>query len=275
MITQLATIARLELTATARLRWIRLLAAACALLSLAAAYSAGAAEEMSGADGFARTTTTLIPVVLLLVPLAALVLGVSGQAAETGSHPFLLTQPVSRATVLVGRWLGESAALAGAIVAGLAAGGVVVASNGGAAGLAGFAIFIAASIALGVVFLAVAAAIAATTERRITALGVATFVWFFFVLLYDGAALSAAVWLTGARGGRLLFASVFGNPTDLIRVATLSFAGAPNVLGAPGDAWLRFLGGSASAAAAAIGALAVWMIVPLVVGARIFERRDL
>ena len=53
----------------------------------------------------------LVPVVLILVPLAALILGVSGQASEPGSEPFLFGQPVSRATVLVGRWLGESVAL--------------------------------------------------------------------------------------------------------------------------------------------------------------------
>jgi len=271
----LVTIARLEVTAAARLRWIRLLTAVFALLALAAAYSAGAADELSGADGFARTTTTLVPVVLILVPLAALVLGVSGQTVETGSDPFLFTQPVSRATVLVGRWLGESAALAGAIVAGFGAGGVVVASSAGTAGVAGFAIFVVASIVLAMIFLAVAAAIAAASARRLTALGAATFAWFFFVLLYDGAALSAAIWLTGARGARVLFTSVFGNPADLIRVVTLSFAGVPNVLGAAGEAWTRFMGGSTAAAAAAIAALALWVIAPLVVGAHVMHRRDL
>ena len=272
---QLLAIARLELSAAARLRWVRLLACAFALLALAAAYSAGAAGELSGADGFARTTMTLVPVVLVLVPLGALVLGVSGQAAETGSDPFLFTQPVSRATVLIGRWLGESLALAGAISGGFGAGALVVASNSGVSGLSGFALFVIASIALAIVFLAIAATIAAASERRITALGVATFVWFFFVLLYDAAVLSGAIWLTGARGARLLFASVFANPADLIRVLTLSFAGVPNVLGAAGEAWVRFLGGSAAAGGMALAALALWIVAPLVGAVAVMGRRDL
>jgi ABC-type transport system involved in multi-copper enzyme maturation permease subunit len=82
--TNLWTIAQLELTAAVRLRWIRLLTAAFALLAAAAAYSAGAANEVSGAEGFARTTMALVPVALALVPLAALILGVSGQASEPG-----------------------------------------------------------------------------------------------------------------------------------------------------------------------------------------------
>jgi Cu-processing system permease protein len=275
MKTPLATIARLELRAAGRLNWIRLLTAAFALLAAAAAYSAGAADELSGADGFARTTMALVPVVLILVPMAALILGVSGQAGDAGEQPFLFGQPVTRAAVLVGRWLGESAALGGAIAAGLGVGGIVVALGSGLNGAAGFVMFVVASVALAVIFLSIAAALAAATDNRLVALGAGTFAWFFFVLLYDGAVLSLAAWASGPLGGRVLFVSVFGNPADLIRVVTLSFAGTPNVLGAAGDAWLRFLGGTPAAAAAAIGALVLWTIAPLALGVRLIGRRDL
>lgn len=275
MTAHVLTIARLELVAAARLRWIRLLTAAFALLATAAAYSAGAANDLSGADGFARTTMALVPVVLILVPLAALVLGVSGQAVEPGSEPFLFGQPVGRAAVVVGRWMGESVALGGAIIAGLGAGGGVVAFASGADGLLRFAVFVLASVVLAVIFLSIAAAIASATDNRVAALGVGTFAWFFFVLLYDGVALSIAGWIPGSLGGRILFGSVFGNPVDLIRVVTLNLAGPPHVLGAAGDAWARFLGGTSTAAAAALGALMVWTIAPLAVGVRLMNGRDL
>jgi Cu-processing system permease protein len=275
MTVHLLTIARLELVAVARLKWIRMLTAAFALLAAAAAYSAGAANDLAGADGFARTTMALVPVVLILVPLSALILGVSGQAAEPGSEPFLFGQPVGRATIVIGRWLGESAALAGSIVAGLGIGGGIVAFGSGTDGLARFVFFVLATVVLAVIFLSIAAAIASATDKRVVALGVGTFAWFFFVLLYDGAALSLAGWITGSLGGRVLFGSVFGNPVDLIRVATLSVAGTPNVLGAAGDAWIRFLGGTTTAAVAAMTALAAWMLAPLAVGVRLMSRRDL
>ena len=217
----------------------------------------------------------VIPVVLILVPLAALILGVSGQAAEAGGEPFLFGQPVARATVVIGRWLGESAALGGALVVGLGVGGVVVAFGSGVDGLPRFVLFVCAAVALAVIFLSIAAAIASATDKRVVALGVAIFAWCFFVLLYDGAALSLAGWLTGSVGGRILFGSVFGNPADLVRVVMLSLAGTPNVLGAAGDAWVRFLGGTSAAAAAAIGALTLWMIAPLAVGVRLMSARDL
>jgi Cu-processing system permease protein len=275
MMSHVLTIARLELVAAARMKWIRLLAIAFALLASAAAYSAGTAEELNGADTFGRTTLALVPVVLVLVPLAALILGVSGQAADPGGEPFLFGQPVARAAVVIGRWLGESAALGGALALGLGAGGTVVLFGSGAPGLAGYAAFVLASATLGFIFLSIAAAIAAATDTRAIALGVATFTWCVFVLLYDGAALSLAGWLTGPVGGRVLFASVFGNPADLIRVVTLSIAGTPNVLGAAGDAWVRFLGGAAGAAGAAIAGVSLWLIAPLVAGVRLTNARDL
>jgi hypothetical protein len=120
-----------------------------------------------------------------------------------------------------------------------------------------------------------AAAIASTTDKRVTALGVSIFAWFAFVLLYDGAALSLAGWLTGSVGGRVLFASVLGNPVDLIRVAMLLLSGTPHVLGAAGDAWTRFLGGNVQAAVMAAGALTLWTVVPLAGAVRMLARRDL
>ena len=138
-----------------------------------------------------------------------------------------------------------------------------------------FTIFVGASVLLGAIFLSIAAAIASTTDKRVTALGIGIFAWFVFVLLYDGAALSLAGWLTGAFGGRVLFASVLGNPVDLIRVAMLLVSGTPHVLGAAGDAWMRFLGGSLQAAVMAGAALALWTVVPLAGAIRVMGLRDL
>jgi Cu-processing system permease protein len=275
MMADLLTIARVEMTAAARLNWIRLVTAAFALLAGAAAYSSGAADDLSGADGFARTTVTLVPVVLILVPLAAVILAVSGQSNDPDVQPFLFAQPVSRIAVLVGRWLGEAVALGGAVAAGLSIGAIVIAFASGIHGIGGFALFGAASIALAVIFLSLGAAIAVAAERRVAALGAAVFVWFLFVLLYDGAMLSVAGHLTSRIGGRVLLASTFGNPADLVRIVTLSWAGTPNVLGAAGDAWLRFLGGSAMAGAVAVAALAAWALAPLGVAARLLSARDL
>jgi Cu-processing system permease protein len=268
-------IARLEFSAATRQRWVRFFALTFALLSVVIASSAGAAEELSGPEGFARTTVSLVPLTLLLVPLAALLLGVTGQVGEPGSEAYLFAQPVTRAEVLLGKWLGQVAALSAAIAVGLGAGGAFLAASAGPAGIERFLFLIAASVVLGAVFLSLAAAIAAATSRRAAALGLAAFVWFLSALLYDGIALAVAGWSPGRTGTRVLFVSVFGNPADLARVLILQLAGTPHVLGAAGEAWNRFLGGALPALLLSSIALLAWSALPLAAARRSLRRRDL
>ena len=273
--TDLFTIAELECRSALRLKWVQLLTAAFAMMAVAAAYSAGAAAELSGADGLARTTMTLVPVVLILIPLGALILGVSAQTVDAGSEPFLFAHPVGRTTILLGRWLGELGALGGAAISGFGAGAVLLVAGAGPAGVSGFASFVGLAVVLTAIFLALAALIASAVETRSAALGIATFVWFFFVLLYDGLMLSLAGHLTGLTGGRVLFGSVFGNPVDVIRIAMLMSARTSSVLGAVGEAWTRFLGGDVRAVLVSAFALTLWIAGPLAAAAVLLRRRDL
>jgi Cu-processing system permease protein len=275
MIRRLAVISQLEFVSVARLRWIRLFAVAFALLAVGTAWSAGSARELTGVDGFARTTVALVPLVLLLVPLVAILVGVAGQTAEAGSDAFLFAQPVTRFEVLLGRWAGQSAALGCALAAGFGAGASVVALGAGVQDLPRFLIFAVTTFVLALVFLSIAALVASLVERRVVALAIGAFVWFFFVLLFDAVVLAGAVWLTGRAGTRVLMASVFGNPADLMRVLTLSLSGTPHLLGAAGESWHRFLGGPAIATTLACIGLAAWTCVPLAAARFAIRRRDL
>ena len=275
MIARLVVVAGLELLSLARTRWIRLFAAAFALLAAAAAQGAGAVEDLGGTEGFARTTVALVPLVLLLVPLAALLMAINGQGEEAGAEAFLFTQPLSRSEVLAGRWLGESAALGAALAAGFGAAAVFLVLHAGAADLARFLAFVLVTMLLGMAFLSLGALVAVARPGRSAALGAGAFVWLFLVLVHDAVALWAAGWLTGRAGGRVLFASVFANPVDIARVLTLSFSGTPHILGAAGEAWALFLGGPAMAGGAALAALVAWALVPLAVARLLLARRDL
>ena len=123
---RVGVLARLELVVTIRRQWVRLFAMIFGLLTSAAAYSVAGLDDAGGPDGFSRLTVALVPVILMLVPLAALLVGISGQSDEGSGEAFLFTQPLSRSEVLVGCWLGQAAALGGAVVLGFGAGAFVV-----------------------------------------------------------------------------------------------------------------------------------------------------
>ena len=272
MSTPLITIARMEFTATGRVWWIRLLTVAYALLSVAMAYTSGVIGETERGEAFARLTVAVLPLALTLVPLAAMLIGVTGAADDATG--FLLSQPVSRLQHLVGTWLGQAAALSLSIVAGFGTGGAMVSRLSGASDATTLAVLVAACVLTGLAFVSIATLIVAAVPRRSAAMGIAAFVWFVAVILYDAAMLSVAVWASGVAGARVLFMSVFGNVVDLVRVLTLLLAGTPHVLGAAGESWLRALGGPQAASALSTFALLAWIFVPLAIAVRIRSTRD-
>jgi Cu-processing system permease protein len=263
----------MEFLASGRLWWIRLLTVAYALLAVAMAYSSGVIGDTNADESFARLTVAVLPLALTLVPLAALLIGVTAAATDEATG-FLLSQPVSRLQHLAGTWAGQAAALSLSIVAGFGTGGAIVSILSGASDVTRLAVLIAACVVAALAFLSIATLIVAAVPRRNAAMGIAAFVWFVAVIFYDAAMLSIALWASGVTGARVLFVSVFGNVVDLVRVLTLLLAGTPHVLGAAGESWLRALGGADAASALSTFALLAWIFVPLAVAVRIRSTRD-
>jgi Cu-processing system permease protein len=243
-------------------------------MTVAMAYASGVIGETERSEGFARLAVAVLPLALTLVPLAALLVGVTGAATDEATS-FLLAQPVSRLQHLVGKWLGQAAALSVSVFAGFGTGGAIVSLLSGADDGARLGILIIACLLAAIAFLSIATLIVAAVSRRSAAMGIAAFVWFVAVILYDAAMLSVAVSASGTNGARVLFLSVFANVVDLVRVLTLLLAGTPHVLGAAGESWLRALGGPQMASALSAFALLAWILIPLAVAVRIHESRDL
>lgn len=273
MSTPLFTIARMEFLATERVLWIRLLTGAYALITVAMAYASGVVGETNRDEAFARLTVAVLPLALTLVPLASLLVGVTAAATDDAAS-FLLSQPVSRVHHLAGKWIGQAAALSLSLVAGFGSGGAIIALVTGARDAARYGVLVAACLIAALTFLSIATLIIATVPRRSAAIGVAAFVWFCAVILYDAAMLSIAVSASGVIGARILFVSVFANVVDLVRVLTLLLAGTPHVLGAAGESWLRAFGSPAIASGLSMFALLAWIVVPLAIAVRIHTSRD-
>ncbi len=274
MSTHLFTIARMEFTAAARLWWIRLFAIAYALVTVAMAYASGVTGDTGSEEGFARLTVAVLPLALMLVPLASLLAGTSG-AADAGETTFLLAQPVSRRQLAIGCWLGQAGAVSTALIVGLGTGGALVAAISRPHDVARFGVLIVACLLAGLAFLSIGTLVASTVHRRHAAIGAAAFVWCVAVLFYDAAMLGLALAVPGTTGAQVLFVSVFANALDLVRVWTLVAAGTPHVLGAAGESWMRALGSPAATIAVSSAALAAWIVVPLAVSTSMYSARDL
>ena len=62
----------------------------------------------------------------------------------------------------------------------------------------------------------------------------------------------------------LIFGSLFGNPVDMVRIASLMTLNGKDIFGAGGAALLRFLGGETLSLVVLIIALSLWVVAPLI-----------
>jgi len=277
MTSALLLCARQELTLAIRSRWTQIFAIVFALLATAVAWSGYILSGGSGVQDFARTSVSLIQLVILLVPLAALIVGVMSFTAERGAAELLYSQPVSRSTILAGQMLGVFLALVAAQLIGFGAAGIVIFSSGGSWGVGAYFILFAASALLTAIFVSAeaAAGAGAVGRGRLRAIAMALVIWFVAVVLFDVAALGVASLLRSGYASRLLIVSVLTNPVDAVRTGALLATSGTTAFGSASLAFLRFTKGTTGAALALSASIIVWTIVPALVAMRRLKSRDL
>jgi Cu-processing system permease protein len=181
-------LAQKELRDALRNRWFVLYTLAFLGLSLAFSYLALAGAGMVGFAGFGRTAASLINLVLLITPLMALTVGAQSLAGEQERNTltYLLAQPISRAEIFVGKYLGLTLSLLASLSLGFGISGGVIALNG--AGAADPAIYVKlATLAflLSLTMLSVGFLVSALTNRAGVAIGIGLFLWLVFVFFGD------------------------------------------------------------------------------------------
>ena len=277
MTTSTWTCARQELSLSVRSQWTQIFSVVFAVLALAVAASGYVLSGGYGFQDFARTAASLLQLVLLLVPLAALLFGVITFTPDRGSAELLYSQPVSRYAVVGGQLLGAFLALVGAQAIGFGAAGLVIFTQSGAEGVSGFLGVMAGSAALTAIFLGLAAAISAgdTTDRRARNLAIALVIWFGAVVLFDVAVLGVASLLPSGLASRVLIVSTLVNPIDAARTSTLLAVEGKTAFGSGSLAFLRFTGGPAGAAAWLGASIVAWTALPLIAAGIRVRRSDI
>jgi ABC-type transport system involved in multi-copper enzyme maturation permease subunit len=270
---RVAAIAREEYRRALETRWLFAFTALFALLVLGLSYFGLAQSREVGFQGFARVTLSLMNLVLLIVPLTGLLLGVTSISGGGETLPLLLAQPVTRGEVLAGKYLGLCVALGVAQALGFGGGGVAIALNAGAEQLPGFATLTVLSLALGWLHIAAALAIAAIWPDRLRAMSVALMLWLLLVIAYDLVVLGATTMLSGLPLEAVLFPTLLLNPVDLSRVLVTLAVGSGALFG-PTSAVLVKLFGTRTGIVLGAGVLVLETLVPLVIAARVFRRRD-
>ncbi len=270
-------IAAKEIREGLRNRWVLATTLLLAALALTLTFLGSAPTGSVGVRALDVVIVSLSSLTIFLVPLIALLIShdaIVGEM-ERGTMLLLLSYPVGRWQVLVGKFAGHLAILAFATVLGYGAAAAALVLTGAtidAESWAAFAQMIGSSILLGAVFIAIGYLVSALARDRGTAAGVAVGIWLTLVLIYDMALLGLLV----VDQGRTISAGVLNallllNPTDVYRM--LNLAGSVNVSAFSG------MSGVADAVAlnatGLLAALCAWIALPLALATVAFSRREL
>ncbi|MCE3249739.1 MAG: rane protein [Geminicoccaceae bacterium] len=272
----LLLMARKEIQEGLRNRWVLATTLLMAALALTLTFLGSAPTGNVGAGRLDVVIVSLSSLTIFLVPLIALLIShdaVVGEM-ERGTMLLLLSYPIARWQVMLGKFVGHLAILAFATLIGYGAAVLALIATGtdiGAASWSAFLVMIASSILLGAVFVAIGYLVSAMVGERGTAGGIAIGIWLLFVLIYDTALLGLLVFDQGQTvTAGLLNALLLLNPTDAYRLLNLGSGSVRDLAGMSGVAE-----DTALAPAVLVTALALWALIPLSAATMVFSRREL
>ena len=181
-----------------RNRWVVAATLLLAALALSLAFLGAAPAGRVGAGALEVVVVSLSSLSIFLLPLIALLIShdaIVGEM-ERGTMLLLLSYPIARWQLVLGKFLGHLGILAAATVLGYGAAGMALAVAGHEAtaeGWRAFALMLGSSVLLGAAFLALGTLVSALVRDRGTAAGLAVGLWLLLVLLWDMALLGLLV----------------------------------------------------------------------------------
>jgi Cu-processing system permease protein len=227
MIARILAIATTESRIALRNRWVLTATAIMTLFALALTFAGSAPTGELGVDLLTVAVTSMTTLSVYLAPLLALMISFDAIAGEVerGSLALMLSYPVSRAEVLLGKFLAHLGTLAFAMIIGFGAAGAIAAVTGGAstASMVSLGRLIATSIVLGAAFLALGYALSALSSSSTSAAGLAAGAWLVLVVLFDLGLLGAVVLDDGGAFTQRVFPWLMtANPADAFRLWNLA-----------------------------------------------------
>ena len=266
-----------EVRDSLRNRWVLAATLLLAALALSLGFLGSSPTGSVKADPLTIAVVSLSSLSIFLIPLSAMLLAYDAVIGEIerGTMALLLSYPVSRWQVLVGKFIGHLIILTLATTAGYGLAGIALQLAHGGLDFAAwkpFALLIVASVLLGAAFLAMGYLISAKVKERGTAAGIAIGVWLFFVVIFDMALLGILVADSKqAITAPMLETILLFNPADVYRL--LNLTGYENTAMYAGMAGLS--GQLTLGMPVLVAAQLLWIALPFALAAWIFRKRQI
>lgn len=215
-----------------------------------------------------KVMLSLMNVVLMVIPLISIVFTTIHYYNSYEFMELMLAQPINRTTVLLSEYLAVALSMSMAFLVGV---GLPAMLYGMQAAL--FTLLLS-GLLLTWVFVSFAFFASVLTRDKARAIGMALLFWFYFSLIYDGLILWVIYTFSDYPLESVTLTLVSLNPVDLARIMILLQLDISALMGYTGAFYKDFFG-SHTGWIFSMTILLVWIIIPILLAARIFKHKDL
>jgi len=215
---------------------------------------------------------SLMNVVLIIIPLVAIVFGITYYYNSREFTELLLAQPIKRTNIILGQYLGVSTSLSLGAIFGI---GIPFIIYGifGSTEVFNFVILIIVGAFLNFTFVNFSFIIGIKNNNKIKGFGFATLIWLFMAIIYDGLFLLVLIIYNDYPLEKAAIGLTLLNPIDLSRILILLKLDISALMGYTGAVFSKFFG-NLNGTIIAISALSIWIIVPLLLLTKIVKNKD-
>lgn len=256
-----------------RNRWLVSITLIFSLLSIGLSYYGTVASGHISSPSLSSTIASLSSLSVFIIPLIALLLCYDSFVGEqeSGTLLLLMTYPISRGQLLLGKFLGQGAIITSATIVGFGSAAVLLLFTTNLHGvMTAFGLFIVTSTLLGLSFVALGYMVSLSVTEKSKAAGIALILWFFFVLVFDLVLLGLLVGTSDSITQHGLVQLMMFNPADLFRLINLSSLNSSDVNGVLSVAINR-----SYSTGLLLLAMTAWIVVPMLASLVIFGKKTL
>lgn len=215
-----------------------------------------------------KIVLSLLNVVLMVVPLVSIVFTTIHFFNSYEFIELMLAQPVDRKVIFLSEYLALALSLCLAYIVGV---GIPMALFGATSG---GPTLLLSGVMLTLVFVSLAFLASVLTRDKAKAIGLALLFWFYFSLIYDGLLLWVVFSFSDYPLEKVTLGLVALNPVDLARIILLLKLDISALMGYTGAFYKNFFGSHWGLIFSA-AVLFLWTAWPMLLGMRIFSRKDL
>jgi len=220
-------IAKKEIRDSLRNRWVVFISLIFLLLSLSVTFASSAVVGQLSLPELNLLISSLSTISVFIIPLAAMLVSYDAFVGEdeSGTLLLLLSYPLSRFQILLGKLIGHSVIMSFTICFAFGLTAILLLMFGEhydiAATISQFGQFIFTSILLAIIFILLGYIVSLKATEKAKAVATVLFVWFLFVLIYDLLLLTLLVADLAFINQYIINVLIALNPTDLYRAINL------------------------------------------------------